>query len=60
MEDDEGSDEEVKILREGLVAVKFSKDFKQRIRTPWTKALIVKVYGSALGLSFLHNRLLSM
>lgn len=44
MEDDEGSDEEVKNLREGLVVVKFSKDFKQQIRTPWTRALIVKVY----------------
>lgn len=60
MEDDEGSDEKVENLREGLVAVKFSKDFKQRIRTPWTRALIVKVYGRAVGLSFLQNRLLSM
>ena len=29
MEDDEGSDEENENLREGLVAVKFSRDFKQ-------------------------------
>jgi len=54
------SDEEVENLREGLVAVKFSKDFKKKIRTPWTRALIVKVYGRVVGLSFLHSTLLSM
>ena len=60
MEDEEGSDEENENLREGLVAVKFSRDFKQQIRKPWTRALIVKVYGRNVGLSFLQNRLLSM
>ena len=60
MEDEDGSDDEIENLREGLVAVKFSRDFKQRIRNPWTKALIVKVCGRAVGLSFLQNRLLSM
>ena len=45
MEDDADSDEEVEGLKEGLVAVKFSKELKQRIRSPWYKALIVKVYG---------------
>nr|POE96761.1 hypothetical protein CFP56_27427 [Quercus suber] len=44
MEDDEESDEEVENFREGLVAVKLSKDFKKKIHTPWTKALIVKVF----------------
>ena len=60
MEDDEESDEEVENLREGLVAVKLSKDFKKKIRTPWTRALIVKVYGRGVSLSFLQSRLLSM
>lgn len=60
MEDDEGYDEEVENLREGLVAVKFSRGFKQLIRKPWMRALIVKVYGKNVGLSFLQNRLLSM
>nr|POE44775.1 hypothetical protein CFP56_75157 [Quercus suber] len=60
MEDDEESDEEVENLCEGLVAIKLSKDFKKKIRTPWTRALIVKVYGRVVGLSFLHSRLLSM
>ena len=60
MEYDEESDEEVENLREGLVAVKLTKDFKKKIRTPWTRALIVKVYGRGVGLSFLHGKLLSM
>jgi len=60
IEDDVDSDEEVKGLREGLVAVKFSKELKQRIRSPWYKALIVKVYGRSVGLNFLQNRLLSL
>ena len=60
MEDEVDLDEEVENLREGLVAVKFSSDFKKRIQTPWSKALIVKVYGRSVGLNFLHNRLLSL
>nr|XP_023923989.1 uncharacterized protein LOC112035390 [Quercus suber]POE96202.1 uncharacterized protein CFP56_71380 [Quercus suber] len=60
MEDDEESDEEVENLREGLVAIRFSRGFKKQIQTPWTRALIVKVYGKSVTLSFLHNRLLSM
>lgn len=60
MEDDEDSNEEVEVLREGLAAVKFSKEFKQHIRTPWSKAIIIKVYGRTVGFSFLHSRLLSM
>ncbi|XP_050258954.1 uncharacterized protein LOC126703943 [Quercus robur] len=55
MEADIESDDEVENLREGLVAVKFSKDLKQEIRTPWTRALIVKVYG--LGHGFFLTRL---
>nr|POE53701.1 uncharacterized protein CFP56_36862 [Quercus suber] len=60
MEDDADSDEEVEGLREGLVAVSFSKELKQKIRSPWYKALIVKVYGRPVGLSFLQNKLLSL
>ena len=60
MEDEAESDEEAENLREGLVAVKFSGDFKKRIRTPWSKALIIKVYGRSVGLNFLQNRLLSL
>ena len=61
MEDESDSDEgEVNTLREGLAAVKFSKDFKRQIRKPWERALIVKVFGRFVGFTFLHNRLLSL
>ena len=60
MDDDMESDNEVEAICEGLLAVRFSKDLKQRIRTPWAKALIVKVYGRSVGFNYLHNRLLSM
>ena len=60
MKDDAESDDDVEALREGLVAVKFSKDLKQKIRNPWARALIVKVYGRSVGLSFLQSRLLSL
>ena len=52
------SDEEVETLRHGLLAVKFSREFKQRIRKPWTCAFIVKVYGRSVGLNFIQARLL--
>nr|POE74016.1 uncharacterized protein CFP56_71534 [Quercus suber] len=61
MEDEPDADEgEVNTLREGLAAVKFSKDFKRQIRRPWERALIVKVFGRSVGFTFLHNRLLSL
>lgn len=34
MEDDIESDGEVETLRQGLVAVRFSREFKQKIRKP--------------------------
>ena len=61
MEDESDSDEgKVEALREGLVAVTFSKDFKRQIRKPWGCAFIVKVFGRSMGFTFLHNRLLSL
>nr|POE89719.1 uncharacterized protein CFP56_49491 [Quercus suber]POE89722.1 uncharacterized protein CFP56_49494 [Quercus suber] len=60
MKDDIESDDEVEALREGLVAVKFSKDLKHEMRSPWTRALIVKVYGRPVGFNFIHNKLLAM
>lgn len=47
-------------MREGLAAVKFSKEFKQQIRKPWGSALIVKVFGCLVGFNFLHSKLLSL
>ena len=60
MEDDMESNGEVEGLREGLLAVRFSKDLKQQMCTPWAKALIVNVYGWTVGFNYLHNRLLSL
>jgi len=60
MEDDAESNDEVNAFREGLVAVNFSKEFKQHIRNPWARALIVKVYGKSIGFNFLQSRLLSL
>ena len=53
IEDDEESGDEVEALREGLVAVKFSREFKQKIRNQWARTLIVKVYGRLIGFNFL-------
>ncbi|XP_050261258.1 uncharacterized protein LOC126706038 [Quercus robur] len=47
------SDTELDDLVEGMVDVKLSKETKARIRAPWTKALIVKVYGKTVGYSYL-------
>lgn len=60
MDDDDDSDEEVETLWQGIVAMKFDRDFKQRIRRPWVRKLIVKVYGRAAGLNFLQAKLLSL
>ena len=58
--DDMESDDEVESFQQGLAIVKFSKEFKQHIRTPWSKALIVKVYGRTIGFNFLHSRIHSL
>ena len=60
MEDDEESDDEVEALKEGLVAVKFSRELKQKIRNLWARALIVKVCGRSIGFNFLQKRLLAL
>ncbi|KAK9984571.1 hypothetical protein SO802_034096 [Lithocarpus litseifolius] len=60
MDEEVVSDEEVENIREGLAAVKFSREFKWQIRTPWSIALIVKVYGRTVGFNFIYNRLLAL
>ena len=57
MEDDVDSDEEVSGLREGLAAIKLSKETKLRIRGLWSKALIVKLYGRKIGFTYIQNKL---
>ena len=51
------SDEEMEDLRQGLVAVKLSKETKIRIRKPWSNALIIKLYGRTVGFHVLQNKL---
>lgn len=60
MEDDVESDDEVEQLREGMAAVKFTKEFKMHIKSPWSKALIVKVNGKTVGFNHLHAKIQSL
>ncbi|XP_023873798.1 uncharacterized protein LOC136071564 [Quercus suber] len=54
------SDEEVEELRDGLAAIKLTRETKLRIRKLWSKALIIKLYGRSIGLSFLQSKLISL
>nr|POE70598.1 hypothetical protein CFP56_23035 [Quercus suber] len=57
MDTEADSDEKVEELREGLAVVKLTRETKLRIRKPWTNALIIKLYGRALGLNVLRSKL---
>ena len=56
-DDGEESDTEVEPLIEGMAEVKLSKETKDRIKAPWSKALIVKVFGRTVGYSYLTFKL---
>ena len=56
-DDGEESDTEVEPLIEGMVEVKLSRETKARIKAPWSKALIVKVFGRTVGYSYLTFKL---
>ena len=45
------SDEEIDEVRKGFVAIKLSKETKSRIRAPWSKAIIIKVFRRTFGLT---------
>nr|POE61354.1 uncharacterized protein CFP56_66724 [Quercus suber] len=60
MEADSDSNEEIEEIREGFASVCLSKETKQRIRAPWTNALIVKVFGKNVGYNYLHSKLLDL
>lgn len=51
--DEEYSDKELEELSEGMANVELSKETKDRIRAPWSKALIAKVYGRTVGFNYL-------
>lgn len=57
IEDEAESDDEMLDLREGLAAVKLSRETKLRIRSPWALTLIIKLFGKAVGFNFLHSKL---
>ena len=44
-------------LREGLAAVKLSRETKLTIRSPWALTLIIKPFGKAVGFNFLQSKL---
>lgn len=46
-------DVDVEPLTEGMAEVRLSKETKSRIREPWSKALIVKVFGRIVGFNYL-------
>ena len=60
MEADSDSNEELEEIREGFASVCLSKETKQRIRAPWTNAIIVKVFGRNVGYNYLHSKLLDL
>ena len=60
MDDDAESDEEAETLRQGLLSVKLSREFKRKIRKPWGRAFIVKVFGRSVGLNFMQAKLLAL
>ncbi|XP_030934168.1 uncharacterized protein LOC115959762 [Quercus lobata] len=51
------SEDDMEPLTEGMAEVKLSKETKARIRAPWLKALIVKVYGRSVGFHYLTFKL---
>ena len=55
MDAESDSDEELEDICEGMVAIRLSRETKQYIRAPWTKALIVKFFGRTVGFNFLHE-----
>ena len=52
-EEEYESDTELEPLLEGMAEVKLSKENKARIRAPWSKALIVKVFGRSVDFNYL-------
>ncbi|KAL0008051.1 hypothetical protein SO802_009553 [Lithocarpus litseifolius] len=60
IEDEMEAEPVVETLREGFAAVKISKELKQHIRAPWSKALIIKVYGRTVGFNYLSSKILAL
>lgn len=52
-DEDYESETEMEPLTEGVAEIKLSKETKARIRAPWSRALIVKVFGRSVGYHYL-------
>nr|POF11663.1 hypothetical protein CFP56_62239 [Quercus suber] len=61
MDEDEESDDDSETgigkLREGWVSVQLTKETKQRLRGTWSKAIIVKLVGRTVSLSYIRTKL---
>lgn len=60
LEREEELNDEVSDLAKGFVAVKLSKETKNRIRRGWNNALIVKVFRQTMELQFLYKRVMNL
>ena len=60
MEEGVESDDETADLNARIAVVNLSSERKSKMRSQWTKAVIVKVIGRTVGYHFLHSRLLGM
>ena len=49
----DNNNEDINELREGLVAIKLSKDTKKRLQERWCKAVIVKLVGRSMSFSYM-------
>ena len=47
-------------LRKGMVAVKLTKETKNRIRKSWSKTVIVKLVGRTVGLGYMQSKLVQL
>lgn len=60
MDTDSDSDDKSSEIREGFAAIRLSKETKQRIRAPWAKVVIIKVFSRTVGFSYLHSRIMGL
>lgn len=58
MEVESVSDEEIEEVREGFALISLSKETKQRIRAPYFRALIVKVFRRTIGFTFINLKIM--
>ena len=54
---DDDDPETLGSLRKGMVAVKLTKETKNRIRKSWSKTVIVKLVGRTVGFGYMQSKL---